>query len=174
MRTARTARLALLLTVVVGACGSTAPSGAASVAPIGQPSGPASASAGVNLPDFEGRVREATAREGALVRAVATATAGSPADLRLAAGQMRAWVRAERDWLAAHPPDGCYQIAAEAFTTAIDGIETAAGLFDGLAAASPQATDDTTGRQAAEQVAAATSALAQAAELAKAARPGCR
>ena len=128
----------------------------------------------MNLPDFEGRVREATAREGAMVRAVAGATAGGPADLRLAAAQMRTWVRAERDWLTAHPPDGCYQDAAEAFTTAIDGIETAAELLDGLAATSPRPSDDTTGQQAAEQLSAATAALAHAADLAKAARTACR
>jgi hypothetical protein len=174
MRTARTAGLALLLTLFVEACGPTTPSGAASVAPIVQPTGPGSASASVNLPDFEGRVRDATAREGALIRAVAGESAGGPAELRLAAGQLQAWVRAERDWLTAHPPDGCYQDAAGAFTTAVDGIQTAAELLDGLAATSPRPSDDTTGQQAAEQLSAATAALAHAADLAKAARTACR
>lgn len=171
MHIARIAFLALLLTLVAGACGTTAPSSPASDAPNVQPS-PAGSS-GPNLPEFAGRVREATAREGALVRALASATADSPADLHLAVGQMRAWVRAKREWLAAHPPDGCYQAAADAFTTAIDGIETAAELFDALVAASPLPSDDTTGQQAAEQLSAATSALVQAAELAKAPRPAC-
>jgi hypothetical protein len=171
MRPARHTAFALLLALGVGACGTTVPSSAASVAPIIQPR-PAGSSS-VNLPDFEGRVREATAREGALVRAMASATAGGPADLRLVVGQMQAWVRAARDWLATHPPDGCYLAAADAFMTAIDGIETAAELFEALAAASPQPSDDTTGPQAAEQLSAATSPLAQAAKLAKAARPAC-
>jgi hypothetical protein len=172
MRPARHAAFALLLALGLGACGTTVPSSAASVAPIIQPS--PSGSSSVNLPDFEGRVREATAREGALVRSLASATAGGAADLGLVVGQMQAWVRAERDWLATHPPDHCYEAAADAFTTAIDGIETAAELFDALVASSPQPSDETTGPQAAEQLSAATSALAQAAELAKAARPACR
>ncbi len=170
--------VALLLTLLLGACGPAALASASAVPTGGEPSAIASdaiePTANLDLADFEARVRDATAREGALVRALATASTGSAADIRLVVAQMRRWVQGERDWLAAHPPDACYQAAADAFGTGIDGFETTADLSAAIAPAGPQASDDPAGAEAGAQLEAATTSLQQAAAVAKTARSACR
>ena len=177
MRTARTAVLALLLTLALGACGSTTPS--ASTAPGGVVDSSPSATAGLtsSLPDFEGRLRDATAREGVLVRTIAAASARSSAEVLVAVAQMNRWVDGERAWLAAHPVQACYQTAGKTFQAAIDAISTSAFWFATIAAASPAPSDDPSnqlaGEKAGRSLQAAARDLVDAAAQAKVARTAC-
>ena len=175
MRTAR-ATAALLLTLAVGACGTTIPSSApGSLDASRQPTNPGGSTS--TLPEFEGRLRDATAREGQLVRSVAAASGGSAADLRLAVLQMRQWVDGEREWLAQHPPAACYAEAAAKYQAALVAMGAAADGFAGIADASVAPSDDVSipsaGTAAANALQATAQALLDAAALAKVARPGC-
>ena len=177
MRIARTAGLALLLTVALGACGSATPS--VPSAPGGVVDSSPSATAGVtsSLPDFEGRLRDATAREGALVRTIATASTGSRAQMRVAVAQMNRWVDDERAWLVAHPVEPCYETAGKTFQEAIDAISTSAFWFAAIADASPAPSDDpsiqSAGEKAGRSLQDAARALVDAAAQAKVARTAC-
>jgi hypothetical protein len=167
--------------VILAACGATEPlpSPAASSTSDGSPavgdSPDAVASSG--LSEFEAHLRDATAREGQLVRALASASAGSAAELRLAISQMRAWATSERAWLTDHPADPCYDAAATKVLAAIDSIESSAGWFEGVIDASLAPSDDVSrgsmGTEAGNDLQDAGQALIDAAALAKAARTGC-
>ena len=174
--------LVLSTVVVIGgltaACGSTEPLPTAP--PPATAPAAASASAGAarsGLSDFEAHVRDATAREGQLVRDLGAASAGSAADLRLVIGRMREWADAERTWLAAHPADPCYDAAATKLQSAIDSMTTSADWFSGMIEASLAPSDDVSrgsmGTEAANDLGDATQALIDAAALAKAARASC-
>jgi hypothetical protein len=165
---------------ILAACGSTEPLPSGAPLPSDR-SDVASPSADVTrsgLSDFEARVRDATAREGQLVRDLAAATATlEPAGLRLVIEKMRAWADGERAWLAAHPADPCYDAAATKFQSAIDSIVSSADWFSGMIAASLAPSDDVSrgsmGTEAANDLGDATQALTDAAALAKAARSSC-
>src|SRR6476661_3775335 len=131
MRAARTPGLVLLLSLMLGACGSPTASPSGATASGGATDVPGSATTGrtSQLADFEGRLRDATAREGALVRTIAAASAGTRVQMRLAVAQMNRWVDDERAWLSAHPVEPCYAAAATTFVTAIDAISTSAVWF---------------------------------------------
>jgi hypothetical protein len=61
-----------------------------------------------NLADFTTRVRVSATARGALVQALAEASAGDVAEMAAPARAMFLWTRAELDWLDAHGPDPCY------------------------------------------------------------------
>ena len=129
------------------------------------------------LAEFEARLRDATAREGALVRALATASPGSAADLRLVVGQMRSWVGGERAWLTAHPAATCYALAATRFDVALGAMMASADTFAAMASGWPGPSgrsDDPGGTAAAQALQNVARALNDAAILAKVARPDCR
>ena len=174
------ATLVILIGLFVAACGSTeplpSPSGSTGAPAAASPSG-ADAGATSGLSAFEGRLRDATAREGLLVRSLGAASGGTDADMRLAIGQMRAWADGERTWLADHPAEPCYDAAATKFGGALDAMASSADWFDGMVGASLAPSDDVSrasmGTQAANDLQTATQALADAAALAKAARASC-
>jgi hypothetical protein len=165
-----------VLAVAVAGCGTDEPLPSRTPAPgIG-----ASAAAGApasGLSEFEARLRDATTREGSLVRAVAAASAGSAADRRLAIRQMRDWAAGERAWLTDHPADPCYDAAASRFEAAIDAISSSADWLEASVEASLAPSDDVSRPSArTESVNAlqeAERALTDAAALAKAARSTC-
>ena len=142
------------------------------------PTDSVSAKPGTGLPDFEGRLRDATAREGQLVRTIAVASVGTPPEIRLAVAQMNRWVDDERAWLAAHPVEPCYESAGKAFREAIDAISTSAFWFAAIADASPAPSDDpsiqSAGEKAGRALQDAGRGLVDAAGLAKVARTTCR
>jgi hypothetical protein len=170
-----------LIAAAAAACGSTeplpsgVPNAASGQPPLASTSGTTTTS---GLSDFEARVRDATAREGALVRDLGTASAGSAADLRLVLEKMRQWAEGERTWLAQHPPDPCYDAAATKLQAAAEAISSSAAWFSGMIAASISPSDDVSrgsmGTEAANDLQDATQALADAAALAKTARAACR
>ena len=170
-----------LLAVVLAACGATEPLPSATPSPPPDASGAPGGSSGPGgtsgLSDFEARLRDATAREGQVVRAVAGASAGSTADLRLAIGQMRDWVAGERAWLGEHPADPCYDAAATKLRAALDAMEGSAGWLEGTVTASLAPSDDVSrssmGTEAGNDLQDAGQALIDAAALAKAARTAC-
>jgi predicted small lipoprotein YifL len=173
-------RVVLLLAAlaVVAGCGSDGPTVSPSAAAStggepGRSAAPGTSPATSNLAAFEGRLREATAREGLLVQAIAAASAGSPADLRLAVGQMRDWVAGEEAWLRSNPPETCYLAAAQAFQAALTSMEAAAAGFEALAAASPGPSGDAGGAAAAASLQDVARSLLDAAAKAKTARPDC-
>ena len=131
-----------------------------------------------NLAAFETRLRDATAREGQLVRSAAAASGGSRSELRLAVVQMRRWVSDERAWLAEHPPEPCYAAAVTKFDAALDEMNAAVDGLAGIADASVAPSDDVSipsaGTAAAHALQNATRGLFDSAVLAKTARPDCR
>src|SRR5690242_3670961 len=175
----RTGLIALAL--VAGACGATEP------LPSPTPAAPAGASVTTGdspapgatsaLSGFEAHLRDATAREGLLVRALAGASAGSAGELRLAIGQMHAWAATERTWLTDHPADPCFDAAATKLRAALDAIDSSATWFEGTIEASLAPSDDVSrssmGTEAANDLGDAGQALIDAAALAKAARTAC-
>jgi predicted small secreted protein len=170
----------VLLAGVLAACGATEPlpSATRSFPPeVSSPPGGSPAGNGSGLSDFEARLRDATAREGQLVRAVAAASAGSPADLRLVIGQMRDWAAGERAWLGDHPADPCYDAAATKLRAALDAMVSSAGWLEGTVTASLAPSDDVSmnsmGTEAGNDLQDAGQALIDAAALAKAARTAC-
>ena len=136
------------------------------------PSAPSS-----RLPEFEARLRDATTREGALVRAVAAASAGSSADVRLAVGQLRDWADGERAWLTDHPADPCFDAAASKLEAAIDSIASTADWLEASVDASVAPSDDVSvpsaRTEAVHALQDAARALTDAAALAKTARATC-
>jgi hypothetical protein len=125
-----------------------------------------------------GRLRDATAREGQLVRTIAAASVGTPAEMRLAVAQMNRWVDDERAWLAAHPVEPCYESAGKTFQAAIDAVSTSAFWFAAIADASPPSSNDpsiqSAGEKAGRALQDAGRGLVDAAGLAKMARTSCR
>jgi hypothetical protein len=174
------ATLAILIGLLGAACGATEPlpsAGPGSDQPAAATSPSADSPARLGLSAFEARVRDATGREGQLVRALAAASAGTAAEMRLAVGQMRQWADGETAWLAAHPADACYDAAATKFQAAIDAMTSSADWFSGMVDASLAPSDDVSrgsmGTEAGNDLQDATQALADAAALAKAARASC-
>jgi hypothetical protein len=176
-RLTRAAVVAGCLSLIV-ACGNGDPTPSSPASPSGSLSASAApaGTANPNLAAFEGRIRDATAREGLLVRSLAAASAGTAADMRLAIAQVRDWVAGERDWLAGHPADACYQAAADAYIGAVDAMEKTADLVAAYANASagPVASGAAAGEAAGRQLNAATDALHASADLATGARAACR
>jgi hypothetical protein len=183
MRRPRPSPLSALiaLALAAAACGATEPLPSSTPAvPVDASSsaGGSPAAAGTSgLSDFEARLRDATAREGQLVRAVAAASAGSAADRRLAIGQMRDWADGERTWLTDHPADPCYDAAATKFRAALDSMKSSADWLEGTLTASLAPSDDVSmssmGTEAGNDLQDAGQALIDAAALAKAARTAC-
>jgi hypothetical protein len=167
-----------LAVVVATACGSTEPLPSATRVPASD--GPGAATSGTSDPlaAFEARLRDATAREGQLVRAIADASDAGAPEIRLAVGQMRDWVEAERAWLAEHPVEPCFDAAGTKFEAALDAMAAAADGFEGLVEVSVPPSDDVTrpsmGAAAAQALQDAARALEDAAGLAKVARTECR
>jgi len=165
---------AVLLAIAASACGTDQP--ATPPASIARPDNASAGPAlGDSLAEFEGRLRDATTREGALVRVVAAASAGSRRDLGLAVIQLRRWVDDERAWLSGHPPLPCYDAAATKFEAALDAMTAAADGFARVAGASAGPSDDaatgSAGAAGATGLQDAARALLDAAALAKTARP---
>ena len=167
----------LALALVAVGCGADSPvSVSPSVVRLDDPS--AAAASPDALAGFEARLRDATTREGGLVRAVAGASAD--ADMRDAVAQMRHWVDGERTWLADHPADPCFDAAATKFQAALDAMTASADEFEALmeVAATIAPSDDVTvpsmGALAGQSLQDAAQALADAAALAKTARTSCR
>jgi hypothetical protein len=157
----------LLLAAFVAACGP---------APTPSPSPtqtPVQASPNPALVEFETHIRDATTRQGQLVRDLAAATTGANAQLGLAARGLGEWAAEEESWLEAHPADACYEDAWQTFVSGVDDIATAASVFEGLAA-QPSPPNESEGAAAGEALATGTSALNAAAGLANQARAACR
>jgi hypothetical protein len=156
----------IALTVVLGAC--VAPP------PTESPPGPTpvQASPNPNLVEFESHLREATARQGQLVRELSTATTGSAQQLAQAARHLTDWTAAEQLWLQAHPADACFEGAWQTYASSVDDMATAAAAIDELAAAaaSPSAS---AGEVAGALLANGTETMKLAADLAYQARAAC-
>jgi hypothetical protein len=172
-------RLLFAVTLTVGSagCGTTEPLPSSPPGTGAAESALATSVGSDPLALFEGELREATTREGALVRALADAQDSAP-KLRLAVGQMRAWVDAERAWLADHPIEPCFDAAGTKFEAALDSMTASADAFEALASASVAPSDDVSapslGSAAGQSLQDAARALADAAGLAKVARTECR
>ncbi len=166
----------LMLGAVLGACGTDQVD--LPPASIVLPDASAGPPTSDPLAVFEGRLRDATMREGALVRTIAAASAGNRADLRLAVLQMRQWVDGERAWLKDHPVQPCYDAAGTKFEAALDSIAASADGFSGVADASFAPSDEVSlqsaGTAGASALQDAARALVDAAALAKTARTSCR
>jgi hypothetical protein len=158
--------LAVASIVLVAGCGSTTPS------PSPAPTIGVEVTPNPNLVAFQGQITRGAARETDLVQALAKATAGSRADLGLAAGQMTQWTTAEDAWLDSHPADACYRDAFDAYRSGVRDIATAAVAFVKLAAAPSPATD-AEGQAAAATISTGTTSIDGATALAKAARAVC-
>lgn len=131
------------------------------------------------LATFEGRLRDATARHGLLIRSLAAASgSGQAADLRLAIGQVRTWVDGERVWIRAHPSEPCFELAVATFDEALDAMDASADSFIGMIEATTSPSDDVTrpsiGAAAVQSLQDASRALLDAAAQAKNARTTCR
>ena len=169
----------LAILVLIGsmfvACGSTDPLPSVTARPTDVPS--ADTGSRSALSDFEGRLRDATAREGLLIRTLASASVGSAADLRLAIAQMRDWADGERAWLAQQPSTTCYDPAVTKFRAALDAMASSASWFEGTIEASLAPSDDVSlgsmETEASNDLQDVTQALTDAAALAKAARATC-
>jgi hypothetical protein len=177
-RLARAALALALLVVVAAGCGSSETLPTPSPRTGGGDGSPASGSPAVSVADplaaFEGRLRDATTREGALVRALAAASAGDPAKMRLAVTQMREWIHAEQAWLTAAPVQECFAAAVVKYEAAVAAMTKAADGFAATATGSPTPSDEAVGAAAGQSLQDAARALADTAVLAKDARPNCR
>lgn len=167
--------LAILVLMAAG-CGS------AVVTPVPAGSGPAGSGAivtgsgdvpGDPLSAFEGRLRDATLRQGLIVRALAAASAGSSSAMTTAVAQMRDWVSREQTWLTAHPALACFAAAAARYQDALDSMTISADAFAATIGASASAAD-VAGTTAGASLQDAARALAETATLAKTARTSCR
>jgi hypothetical protein len=162
--------LAAVATIAV-ACGAN-PSPAPTEPPPTQ--SPVQASPNPNLVDFETHLRDATPREGQLIRALSAAAAtGSNAQLGLAARELSEWAAAEETWLTDHPADACYEDAWQTYASGVDDLTTAAAAFTELAAA-PSPPTDAEGQAAAAPLATGGDSINAAADLANQARAQCR
>jgi hypothetical protein len=147
----------------------------ATVEPSPEPSrssSPVQASPNPKLVEFEGRVADALAREGQLVRDLGAASAGTTGQLRLVAGQLGKWADGELSWLHEHAADPCYAAAAAAYSKGLNAIGVAAGMFTELASASTPPSD-ADAQLAGQSLSDGTTSLEQAATLARAARVDC-
>ncbi len=177
VRVRRFAFTLALAGVLVAGCGSTE-SPPASATPVQldtfEPSAAATTALADSLAAFEGHLRDATGREGELVRALAAASTGDPARMRSAIAQMHTWIDGEQAWLAAHAPLACFAAADAKFREVVASMTSAAEGFTALVAHSPGPSDDATGAAAGRALQDAARALADTATLAKTARTSCR
>jgi hypothetical protein len=162
----KTMRVLLLLVALAAGCASPAPS--PSPSPTSVQSEPNAA-----LVAFEGHLTESISREGQLVRQLATASAGTNAELRAVAGLMAAWATDELAWLDANPAESCFAEAADAYRSGVGDIAASAAAFEELAAA-PSPPSDAEGQAAGARLASGTESIEQAAALARSARAVCR
>jgi hypothetical protein len=134
---------------------------------------PVQAAPNPNLVEFETRLRDATSREGQLVRALAAASTGSNDQLGLAARELGDWAAGEQTWLTDHPADACYEDAWQTYASGVDDFLTAASDFGALAEAASPPTD-AEGQAAAGALSSGADSVNAAADLANQARAGCR
>jgi hypothetical protein len=134
---------------------------------------PVQASPNPNLVEFEGHLADAKTAQGAIVRALASASVGSQAELLASARQLAEWAADEADWLADHPADACYVAAADAYRSGVAAIAESAAGFELLATASGTPSD-AEGQDAGQGLSTGTDAIEHAAALARTARAGCR
>jgi hypothetical protein len=153
--------------IVVAACATVEPSPEPSRSPS-----PVQASPNPKLVEFEGRVADALAREGQLVRGLGASSAATNGQLRLVAVQLGEWAAAELSWLREHDADPCYAAAADAYNKGLNAVGLAAGMFTELASAStpPSGAD---AQLAGQSLSDGTTSLEQAATLAREARVDC-
>lgn len=176
-RARRALPVVLLLALAAAGCGTDEPLPSRTPVAAGVEGSTPPTAGSSRLSEFEARLHEATAREGALVGAVASSSAGSTADVRLVLAQLRSWADGERAWLTDHPADPCFDAAASKLEAAIDAIDSTADWLEASVEATVAPSDDVS-RPSAQVEAAnalqdATRALTDAAALAKAARPSC-
>jgi hypothetical protein len=166
---------AMLATVAIVAATSACASPAPSPAPVSEPPpsrSPVQASPNPNLVAFTTHIREATTREGQLVRDIAAAQQGSADQQRLAARGLTAWAADEQAWLDDNIADSCYEAAWQSWQAGVGDIaKAAAGLASIVDVAVPSAG---AGEAAGAQLASGGKALEAAADLAGQARAACR
>jgi hypothetical protein len=158
--------IVMLSVSVLAGCGATTATMPPSATPVQAAPNPA-------LVEFEGHIADATKREGPLVQALAKASTGSAAEMRLVAGQMVDWATAEISWLDAHRPDACYAAAANAYRSGVGSILTAASAF-GTMATDPSPPTDAAGQAAGKGLSDGRTLLEAAATQAKSLRAACR
>ena len=180
MRSTRARRallLVLLLSVAATACGTDEPLPSRTPVAGGIDVSTTPSAGSTRLSDFEARLRDATAREGALVGAVAAPGARTAADVRMVVGRLRAWADGERAWATDHPADPCFDAAASKFEAAIDAVASSADWLQSSVDATVAPSDD--GSVPSAQIEAVNAlqdagrALTDAAALAKTARSTC-
>ena len=159
------------LAVAVAACTTPAPTPAPPTEPPPTQS-PVQASPNPNLVAFTTHIREATTREGQLVRDLAAAQSGSKDQLRLVARHLATWASDEQAWLDANIADSCYEPAWQSWSDGATDIATAATGFTTLADVALPSPE--TGQAAASHLAAGGDELKAAADLADQARAACR
>lgn len=167
------ARLLVMLVAVIAlgtGCASSAPSFSPSPEPTPPP---VQASPDPGLVELEGRVSEAGSRLGQLVRALAEASAASPRDVELVAGQLGDLAAEEQAWLDGHVPSACYDAVARAYGDALERLAASAAEFEDLARASPRP-DDEAFQGAGAALAAGSEGIETARAAALEARAACR
>lgn len=170
-RAFRGAALGWFVAVAVAACAATPSTPAPPTEPPVTQS-PVQASPNPNLVAFATHIREATTREGQIVRDLAAAQTGSKSQLRLVAHQLATWASDEQAWLEANIADSCYEPAWQSWSEGATAISSAAAGFTtvaDVALPSPEI-----GQAAASKLAAGGDALKAAADLADQARAACR
>jgi len=162
----------VVLCVGSAACGA-APTPAPPTAPPPTRS-PVQASPNPNLVAFEQRLRDASSREGQLVRSLsAAAGSGSNAQLELAARQLAAWAIDEQAWLEDNVADTCYEDAWQTYASALDDIGAAATQFRELAG-KPSPPSNEQAESAVQRLGDGGGSMQAAADLATKARAACR
>ena len=170
-------RILVLTAAFVAGCDATGPTSGPAT-PSTPPTASRTTDPAVGLADplaaFEGRLRDATTREGGLVRALAAASGGGPSEMRLAVTRMHEWIDGERTWLTAHPAAPCFAAAVAKYREAVDAMSTAADLFAATVTGPATRSGDPIGAAAGQALQDAARALADTAVLATTARPNCR
>ena len=159
------------LAIIAAACAAPAPTPAPATAPPPSQS-PVQASPNPNLVAFTLHIRDATKREGQLVRDLSAAQSASRNQQELVARQLTAWATNEQAWLDANEADSCYEPAYQSWSTGVADIAKAAAGFASLASVALPSPD--AGQAAGSQLASGTQALTAAAGLADQARAACR
>ena len=159
------------LAIIAAACAAPAPTPAPATAPPPSQS-PVQASPNPNLVAFTLHIRDATKREGQLVRDLSAAQSASRNQQELVARQLTAWATNEQAWLDANEADSCYEPAYQSWSTGVADITKAAAGFASLASVALPSPD--AGQAAGSQLASGTQALTAAAGLADQARAACR
>jgi hypothetical protein len=163
--------VAIAVAIAVAACAMPAPSAAPPTEPPATQA-PVQASPNQNLVAFTTHIREATSREGQIVRDLAAAQTGSKSQLRLVAHQLATWASDEQAWLEANIADSCYEPAWQSWSDGVTAIAAAATGFTTLADVALPSPE--TGQAAASKLAQGGDALKAAADLADQARAACR